>query len=200
MRSVEQLRTDFAVYFDEIDRCLGRECYWALLHVLLVLPDICSSLEAPSEKVGKRYTNWCAENMPSNPHVTPGDRYQMRCAVLHQGTSEPQNHARDAAERTNYSAFSFVDPKNFEGPVHQTVSGGANTILNIDVAELAKDTKLAMDTWFAKLQTEPHRLSRVIANLPTLVRVKPKVVEVEFRDSSGALGTFLKYGNTTSST
>ena len=59
MRTTQQLRSDFALYLEEIDRCLGAKCYWALVHVLLALPDVCASLEADlsstSPKVGDRY-------------------------------------------------------------------------------------------------------------------------------------------------
>ena len=39
MRTVEQLRADFDVDYRETDACLQRECYWALLHMLLALPE-----------------------------------------------------------------------------------------------------------------------------------------------------------------
>ena len=62
MRTLQQLRNDFALYIEEIERCENAKCYWALLHVLLALPDVCASLEADpaaaSTKVGDRYVDW----------------------------------------------------------------------------------------------------------------------------------------------
>jgi hypothetical protein len=37
----------FKTYFDEMDKCAAAECNWALLHVVLVMPDICAALEHP---------------------------------------------------------------------------------------------------------------------------------------------------------
>ncbi len=34
MRTVEQLRSDFALYTGEMQRCEDAKCYWALLHLL----------------------------------------------------------------------------------------------------------------------------------------------------------------------
>jgi hypothetical protein len=42
----EELEKAFAVYFDEIERCRRAGAYWALLHVVVALPDICAALES----------------------------------------------------------------------------------------------------------------------------------------------------------
>lgn len=158
-------------------------------------------LEDPSEPVGKRYTRWCRENMPSHPNVTPGDRYQMRNAVLHQGVTVPPNRAKDPNEQSHYSFFSFVDPKNFQGPIHQTVTGGAKGgILNVNVAGLAGDTRQAMEAWFLRLQADTIQMAAVEANLPSLARVKPKIAQVQQTDSLGGIVVFEHRGITTSST
>jgi hypothetical protein len=82
MRTVPELKAAFAVYFDEMDRCEGAATFWALLHIVLVLPDICAALErAPSDPVGDRYVGWCAANFLPNPVLTTGDRFQLRNAV-----------------------------------------------------------------------------------------------------------------------
>jgi hypothetical protein len=199
MRTVDELRADFDLYFREIEACLQQGRYWALLHLLLAMPDICASLENPAAFVGKRYVGWCRDNMSANPDVTPGDRYQMRNAVLHQGTTLPPNRANDPDERSQYQCFSFVDPQNFQGPIHQTVTGGPGGILNIDVADLAKDTRQAMEHWFGRLQSHPAKMSAVEKNLPSLARVKPKVASVTQRDAGGKVFTVEQRGITTSS-
>jgi hypothetical protein len=33
------LERAFKTYFDEIGRCTASKCYWALLHLVVVLPD-----------------------------------------------------------------------------------------------------------------------------------------------------------------
>jgi hypothetical protein len=44
----------------------------------------------PNAKVGTRYIDWCGAHVPNNPTVTAGDRFQMRNAVLHEGTPPAQ--------------------------------------------------------------------------------------------------------------
>ena len=44
--TVARLESAFHVYFDEIERCRRAEAYWALLYVLVSLPDICGALES----------------------------------------------------------------------------------------------------------------------------------------------------------
>jgi len=58
----------FSLYFKEMDRCVAMGCYWALLHVLLALPDVCAALEAPQATVRERYTEWCRRYL--NPPFT----------------------------------------------------------------------------------------------------------------------------------
>ena len=45
MKTVDDLTTAFNVYFDEMTACEKNGCYWALLHLLVSLPDICAALE-----------------------------------------------------------------------------------------------------------------------------------------------------------
>src|SRR2546422_951360 len=122
MRTVEQLRNDFALYVGEIERCEGTRCHWALLHVLLSLPDVCASLEADpasaDSEVGERYVDWCTKHLPQSPAVSGADRYQMRNALLHAGSTTPQN--RGKKHHTGYAHFSYVDPDGFDVSVHDT--------------------------------------------------------------------------------
>ena len=88
MKSVSDLRAAFAIYHSEMERCEKAGAFWALLHLVLTLPDICAALEeAPACSNPNRYVEWCDENFPQNRNITSGDRYQMRNAVLHQGST-----------------------------------------------------------------------------------------------------------------
>lgn len=123
MKTADELRAAFAVYFSEMERCESVGAYWALLHLALVLPDICASLEAkPTAKVGSRYIEWCAAHFLNNAKVTAGDRYQMRNAVTHEGTTVPTNRAADRRHRTQYASFSFVEPGAVSVEVHPNIS------------------------------------------------------------------------------
>ena len=123
MLTVDELRSDLHVYFDEMNRCTQSKCYWALIHLTLTIPDICASLEwqpgsGPDKGVGDRYIDWCDRYMPHDPAMTPGDRYQMRNIVLHLGSSTTESRRRKAAgtKSTQYKHFSFLEPS----AVHDT--------------------------------------------------------------------------------
>ncbi len=87
MKDIPQLREDFSLYFQEIQRCQQSKCYFALLHILLAIPDVCASLETdPAHKalpeVGKRYVAWCNTYMPASSTISGSDGYQMRNALI----------------------------------------------------------------------------------------------------------------------
>jgi hypothetical protein len=179
MRTVDQLRSDFALYVNEIDGCLDAKCHWALLHVLLAIPDICASLEAgPDSEVGDRYVDWCTRHLPKNPTVSGADRYQMRNALLHAGSSTAQNFSKK--HRTSYTHFSYVDPEGFDVSVHNTTTPDG-TILNVHVVQMAAETKQALEDWFVALQTDSAGMSHVEQNLGLLARRQPKRLVVTDR-------------------
>jgi hypothetical protein len=179
VRTVQQLRRDFALYLEEIDRCLSAKCYWALLHVLLALPDVCACLEADpasaSPKVGDRYVGWCDTYLPVGPAVSGADRYQMRNALLHSGSTTAQNLGK--THQTSYTQFSFVDPDTFDVAVHDTTNPN-RTVLNVHVVKMATETKQALETWFNALQGEPVKMSRVEQNIGRLTHLEPKRILV----------------------
>lgn len=175
MRTIQQLRNDFALYLEEIERCENAKCFWALLHVLLGLPDVCASLEADpasaSPKVGDRYVDWCATYLPGSPVVSGADRYQMRNALLHGGSTTAQNLRK--THQTGYTHFSFVDPDTFDVSVHDTTDPN-RTILNVHVVAMAIETKQALEGWFNALQRDSVKMSRVEQNIDRLTRFQPK--------------------------
>jgi hypothetical protein len=88
MKTSAELEQAFSVYLIEMDRCEKANCFWALLHLAVIMPDVCGALEFGSATgIGKRYTDWCAANFPKSPKLTPADRYQIRCALLHEGST-----------------------------------------------------------------------------------------------------------------
>ena len=96
------LEQTFKVYFDEMTRCVDGKCYWALLHIVLVLPDICAAMETDNGDTSpSKYQNWCKRYL-ADKLIKPGDWYRMRCVILHQG--------RTLDNKSQYSAFSFGQP------------------------------------------------------------------------------------------
>lgn len=179
MRTIEQLRNDFALYITEIERCENAKCYWALLHILLALPDVCATLEtdlASAKKgVGDRYVDWCTAYMPKSPVVSGDDRYQMRNALLHSGSTTAQNYGK--THNTGYIHFSFVDPETFGVSFHDTTNQ-SRTVLNVHVVALAAETKEALESWFNALQGDSIKMFLVEQNIGRLTRRQPKGIPV----------------------
>jgi hypothetical protein len=86
-----QLEDALAVYFTEMDRCTSAKCYWALLQLAVIIPDVCGALElGAGTPIGTRYTDWCAANFNSGA-LTPADRYNIRNALLPEGSTLPND-------------------------------------------------------------------------------------------------------------
>ena len=85
MPTRDELEKAFSVYFDEVGRCRKAGCYWALLHVVVALPDICSAMESENGwATEKKYIEWCERYCPGG--VLSRDDYRdIRNVVLHQG-------------------------------------------------------------------------------------------------------------------
>jgi len=90
----------FQPFLNSIRADVKHESWFAALALALMLPDICGKLQWPEEqKTGKRYAKWWADNFgityqygsPSD-YVTGDEMWQLRCAYLHEGSSELQNH------------------------------------------------------------------------------------------------------------
>lgn len=134
---------------------------------MVVIPDICGALEAPSgEAKGTRYIAWCKRMLPPAPPapLTAGERYEIRCIVLHQG--------RTLASKGRYTYFKFIPPPPTGVRLHgvQLESGQ----ITLDVVELAREMKQALDDWFQDLQDPAQAAiaATVAQNLPTLATVK----------------------------
>jgi hypothetical protein len=173
MRTIEQLKNDFSLYFQEIERCEHAKCYLALLHVLLALPDVCAFLEAdPKEKVGDRYVTWCDAFLPKSQTVSGVDRYQMRNALLHGGSTTTENRGK---HRTLYMHISYIHPETFGIEFHHTTKQDRRT-LNVHLEAMVVETKKAMINWFEPLQSDSVKMSCVEQNIKRLIRIQPKTI------------------------
>jgi hypothetical protein len=167
MVTIAQLTDAFRAPLAEMDRCVTGQCYWALLHLAVVIPDICSALEAANGKATKAgYIDSCQRMFPPAPPapLTPLERYEIRCIVLHQG--------RTLASKGRYTYYKFVPPSPPGIEAHGIQM--ASDQITLGVVEMAEETKLALGDWFQDLQdpAEAQRRARVAQNLPTLVTLK----------------------------
>lgn len=167
------LEESFKVYFDEIERCVRGRCYWALLHLVVVLPDICASLESDNgETNDSRYRNWCKRYL-ADQLIKPGDWYRMRCIVLHQGRTV------DEEGKSQYAVFSFSQPNEAGLAVHPCVKEGKQgKILHMDVGVMADLVRAAMHKWFEFLEKneQPEKVQNVVRNAEMLARSQDRPV------------------------
>ncbi len=141
------------------------QALWALLHLVVVIPDICGALETPGGQATKAaYVDWCKRMLPPAP-LTAEERYEMRCILLHQG--------RTLTARGRYTYLKFIPPQPSGVTVHG-VQQAANQV-TLDVVELANEMKKALRNWFNDLQhpAAAGRAATAAPNLTKLVTVKP---------------------------
>jgi len=180
--TVQELEQAFHVYFGEIERCRTSDCHWALLHVLVSLPDICAALESENGWATEmKYVDWCRRYCSSGI-VTPEDYRDIRNLVLHQGRT------RTTAGRY----YKFTKPTEGGNRAHRVVYD--SDVVVLDVSELAKEMVGSIRTWFADLQNQPAqgRKANVEKHLPSLVMVKhqelPGITGITFNATHTSTG------------
>ena len=102
----------------ECESALKNNLYFSALSIALILPDICSKAEYPSEnRVGKRYIDWYDEYIgqyqkcpveitgDDMPYASGTLIYQLRCSMLHQGNPDVD------AEKTQVDEFALITEK-----------------------------------------------------------------------------------------
>ena len=163
--TVADLERAFATYFEEMDRCEKAGCHWSLVHLLVILPDICAALESDSgTSTKKQYLAWCEQYFNQDKKLTPEERYAVRCTLLHQG--------RTKTDEGQYGTYTFV-PTGDTLHLHTEDFGpGRGVNLTLVVSRMAKETVQAMRSWFADLQTAENvqRLHNVEENSRWLAR------------------------------
>jgi hypothetical protein len=78
----------FDQYLAQIERALDAELYYPALALSLTLPDICVSCELAHTQPTTQttYKQWCVDYFGTT--LEPYELYTLRCAFLHNGTSQ----------------------------------------------------------------------------------------------------------------
>ena len=85
MLTKADLQDAFRAYFDEIESCVYNRCYWALLHLIIIIPDICGALEPSNgEANSHRHKEWCKRYI-ADAVMSEVEWWGIRCILLHQG-------------------------------------------------------------------------------------------------------------------
>lgn len=156
MLTEKQLTDAFEVYWWEMDQCRRHKTYWALLHVVVCMPDICAALRAPKAGVRSRYIAWCKDSLEKGI-LSPNDRWTIRKKVLHEGRST-----------TDKWRFEFWQPSP-RTPKHGTQEG---TTLHLNVDDLTHEMQEAIRKWIKAVVADKTENDLVAKNLDTLVRVQ----------------------------
>jgi len=170
MLSQANLKEAFSVYLEELDRCCLAKCYWAMLHIIVIFPDLCGALESKNGKASpKKYEDWCCRYL--NQELSPENWYELRCALLHQGHTFKHGRFR----------FSFGQPAPDGSDRHNTVFGqpdGQTRILDVD--RLCILITQALRQWFRDLEEgkDKEKVRNVEANLPCIAKVDERTSEM----------------------
>lgn len=170
MLTKDHLARAFSVYFDEMERCKQSKCYWALLHLVIVLPDVCAALEADNGETKRDlFKDWCKRNL-ENERLNPADWYRIRCALLHQGRTS------DDKGDSQYMGYSFGQPSGNGVIVHNGVRvEKEGKLIHCDAGEIAKEVRSGIEKWFTYLleNASPKIVENVERNLEHLAQVQP---------------------------
>lgn len=179
MSALDHLRDNFNTYWSDMEKCEKTKAYWALLHVILCLPDICAALQSSDGiTTGQRYKGWCDKYL-INPLISSSERYQMRCKVLHQGAASIDDSSR-------YKGFAFSSPAANDQTYHEKVEGQT---LVLDVGLLSKEARKAVEQWIFYINSNansPESIN-VIKNIPSLIQTRTAKMPQAAEDSKDGL-------------
>jgi len=166
--SFDELDQAFKAYFDEMDRCVAGGCYWALLHLSVILPDICAALESEDGQ-GKpdKYKNWCKRYL-ADEAMSASDWYALRCALLHQGQTTP--------DEGRYRSVSLSSPATAVR-LHKVIVPSEGNI-TLDMVRVAEDIRGSIARWRRDLESpaQANHLANLQRHLSTLAKEKPKTI------------------------
>lgn len=172
--TIPELEHAFRVYFADIERCLHAGAHWALLHMLVSLPDVCAALQASTGKTNERfYREWCRAFCTRWDWMTDDDYWEIRNRVLHQGRTV--GTTAQGRERRYYK-FLTTGPEG--GAAHLEVGGAGGQLAVFTVQTFTAAMIDSVKTWFGALQHQANatQLAFVAGHLPQLVTVQEQLL------------------------
>jgi hypothetical protein len=134
-------------YLEQVEQVADTDMYYLTLAAALVIPDMCSGLEAEDGRTtGARYEVWFDQHVAHKygSFFSGEDCYGLRCAMLHQGRLEPHKGA--------YKRIVFIEPHGGM-TLHNNV---INDALNIDVTQFATDMIESAEDWLIDSEETPQ--------------------------------------------
>lgn len=158
----DELEKLFKTYLDQIPILASNNADWALLHYIIIFPDICGALESLNgEASGQSYIEW-AEKYLADAMLDGKEWYEIRCHLLHQGKT---------TSKKRYTNYSFKSPEKTGIVTHKYVI--SNGILILDVHKLKNEVLTGIQKWFKDIELNLHPAisGNVEKNIKTLARV-----------------------------
>lgn len=159
-------------FTDAIRKSVQDENWFAALFLALCLPDICGSLETPTENVGVRYKRWFRSNLAIkyDPMFSANDCYYFRCSCLHQGS---ETHVNLAHERIH-----FIPPPG-NNIVHLNK---LNNVLQMQIDIFCEDIADAVDNWYESIAKNDEAIRLRIESLIKIHDIKSLRPFISFGD------------------
>ncbi|MCK5021777.1 MAG: hypothetical protein KAR54_00830 [Candidatus Pacebacteria bacterium] len=159
----EELEEKFSVYTDQISLMRGAGAYWALLHYIIIFPDICGALESTNGLANSsRYKKWASDYVAS-PFLLDDEWYEIRCKILHQGIT---------LSSRRYVSYKFVSSPDLNGNIiHRCLF---NDVLILDVRNMTDEILQGLDKWFEDIvnNINPTKTRNVENNINNLSSVQ----------------------------
>ena len=161
-----------------LENAIKSENWYGALIIALVIPDICSKLETPSEVTNKRYPAWfdAYKDASYNKHLSGFDCYALRCAYLHEGVSVTE----DQSIKEKIDSFSF-SPGGCHLISMSNFNGDKKSSCHLSVKKFCEDMKNSAEKWLQNIQSNQEILNRIKGMIKIQVRN-------EFHDGGVSLG------------
>jgi len=158
--TANELRNYFKVYLEQIPILANANADWALLHYIIIFPDICGALENPNGESSKaNYISW-ANRYVSDSLLTGEEWYDIRCHILHQGIT---------AGKGRYPNYYFKSP-GATAISHKSVLPNGRIIL--DVHAMKDELLVGLEKWFLDTEkNQENRSKNVVYNIPSLAGI-----------------------------
>ena len=135
--------------------------HYAALSLALMIPDICGSLEDPGTgKSQKRYERWFSKwAEPKFTHngkifLSSSDCFQLRCSLIHSGSTEIAANKRDVLQRIEFFDDSALMHLCWLEDIIVNGVKRPNTLVLV-ASEFSETMYQAADEWDAALANDP---------------------------------------------
>ncbi len=141
-----------------IRRNLTDANHYSALFLTIILPSVCAALESEDGQDNRdRYIGWY-DRYCGGLSLTGTDCYYLRCALLHQATTQHRN--------ADFSRVLFTFPTQTGNVIHNNV---LNDALNLDIPRFCNHILAGAELWRQAVQgTQPYT-----RNLEGTIRVHP---------------------------